>query len=64
MKRLRDAPAISGKPSACSSSNRAIRSRFSSGVSLAKPKPGSSTMRSSATPADRAISSDRLRNTI
>src|SRR5690606_451533 len=63
MKRLREVPTASGRPSAWSSPSRAIRSRLSCAVSLAKPKPGSSTILSGSTPASWAMASEVDRNT-
>src|SRR6516165_9989642 len=59
MKRLREAPTMSGSPNDLSSPSRAIAVRLCSGV---LPKPMSSTMFSRAMPASAAISSERAKN--
>src|SRR5690606_31028043 len=63
MNRLREVPTASGRPSAWSSPSRAIRSRLSCAVSLAKPKPGSSRILPGSTPASWAMASEVDRNT-
>ena len=54
-KRLREAPTRTGKPRSVMRSRPARRARSCSGC-LAKPRPGSTTIRSAATPAARAAS--------